>query len=115
MPVCDEVEALAGDFGFTWPGIEDIKKNSEDLEYYRCQHSYDQVATFYRDKMPRPPYNWQEVAWVERPEGILGEYFHSAYQSWFYLWFLPDTSAGKTTYLVAAWQQGEIPLDLPCH
>jgi hypothetical protein len=115
MPICDGAKLLAEDFGFTWPGIENIKKDAENLEYYRCQQPYGQVATFYREKMLNPPYNWQEIAWVELPEGTLGEYFHAVYQSWFYLWFVPDQSAGQASYLVAAWRQGEVPLDLPCH
>jgi hypothetical protein len=113
MPGCDGFEPLADRFRFEWPGIEEIK-DVTDWAYFRCTQSPTQVAAFYREKMVNPPYNWQEIAWVERPEGTLGVYFHTVFQRWLYVWMLPRPNDPKA-HLVVAEREGDVPLDLPCH
>jgi len=115
LPACDGVELLTKELEFSWPGIEGVKKSVEKLEYYQCQDSYRQVADSYREQMTDSPYDWVEVAWVDREEGILGEYYHMVYESWFYVWFLPEGPSVPGSYLAAAWVEGDIPLDMPCH
>ncbi len=112
MPGCDGFQELPSAVSFDWPGLADIQ-DVDSWQYYRCTQSPADVAALYHGKMVKPPYNWQEISWVELPEGKLGAYFHAVRQSYLYLWFLnkPEISG---TLLVAAPRQGNAPLDLPC-
>jgi hypothetical protein len=113
IPGCDGFELLAERFRFEWPGIEDIG-DVTDWGYYRCAQAPTQVAAIYREKMIHPPYNWQEIAWVERSEGTLGVYFHTVFQRWLYVWVLSRPNDSKA-YLVVAERTEDTPLELPCH
>jgi hypothetical protein len=115
LPRCQGLKALDKALTFAWAGIEDMKTKDGDWFYYHCDIKPSDLAAFYRAKMTTPPYNWLENGWVDRPgEGTLGIYFHTARQTWSYLWFLADgTSSADGSYLVIS-QQFEMPLDLPC-
>jgi hypothetical protein len=114
FPRCLGLKMLDKALKFTWVGIEDMKTDSGDWYYYHCNEKPADLAAFYRAKMTPPPYNWLENGWVEQPgEGTLGVYFHTARQTWSYVWFLADSASASGSYLVLS-QQNEIPLELPC-
>jgi hypothetical protein len=112
MPQCDGFQELPDAVHFDWPGIEEIK-DVDSWGYFRCGQPAAQVAANYRERMVKPPYNWQQIGWVELPEGTLGVYFDAVRQDWLYLWFLitPDVPG---TLLIAAPRKGDMPLNLPC-
>jgi hypothetical protein len=112
MPGCNGFQELPGTVSFDWPGLADIK-DVDSWGYYRCTEPAGQLAALYKERMVTPPYNWQEISWVELPQGTLGAYFHAARQSWLYLWFLTNPDVPGTV-LVAAPRLGDMPLDLPC-
>ncbi len=111
IPRCDGAKRI-DPIDFEWPGIEDVKE--ADWLYYRCALKPLALSEFYRPKMTEAPYNWLENAWVVLPEGTLGVYFHTARQSWLYLWFVADKAEAAGSYLIAA-ERMDTPLDLPCH
>ncbi len=113
IPRCAGVKAMGTALKFDWPGIDDV--GEADWHYYHCAQKPEELATFYREAMVNPPYNWLENAWVILPQGTLGVYFHTARQTWLYLWFLADTGAPQASDLVVAERNEVTPLDLPCH
>ncbi len=112
IPACEGFTAYTKPFGFTWQGLEDVK-DVNDWGYYGCSKGLAESASFYRENMVKPPYNWQEFNWVELPQGTLGVYFHAVYQEWLYLWFLPRPGASGSNMVSAVREIGE-PLVLPC-
>ncbi len=113
IPRCAGVKMLETALKFDWPGIDDV--GEADWHYYNCAQKPEELATFYRDAMINPPYNWLENAWVVLPEGTLGVYFHAARQVWLYLWFLTNSKAPLASYLVVAERNQFEPLNLKCH
>ena len=112
-PACDGLEKLPQAILFDWEGKEEVG-DAGTWEYYRCQQPQAQVAAFYREMSLKPPYNWQEMAWVEKPQGTLGIYFHAAFQVWLYRWVLPDPAGEQTSRVVVARRDGLDNLKLPC-
>ncbi len=110
VPGCSGFTVLVDPVQFTWEGLEEVK-DAGDWGYYRCASSASDTAAFYKEKMVKPPYNWQEFNWVELPAGTLGVYFHTVFQKWLYLWFLPGASG---TTVVSAVRDVAEPLALPC-
>ncbi len=112
MPKCEGFQELPAAVRFEWVGLDKIT-DVDSWGYYRCGQARDDVASLYHEKMAKPPYNWQEISWVELPEGKLGVYFDALRQSWLYLWFLTNPNV-PGTLLIAAPRKGDMPLDLPC-
>jgi hypothetical protein len=121
VPSCANVQVLDQPITFVWPHIE---KHIQELEgsewsYFACAQPPQEVSAFYRQQMPKPPYNMQEANWVEIPEGTLGVYFHNGYQSWFYVWVVPQPDNPQASYVIVAvtndssFQGGECRLDNP--
>lgn len=113
IPPCDGFELLPSSFSFNWPGLDSIK-NADNWDYVRCSKRPGEIASFYRSKMTQPPYSWQELGWVELPEGTLGVYFDAVRQGWLYLWMLPRLGSGEASQMVVARTAADAPLDLPC-
>ncbi len=111
-PGCDGFTVLSERITFSWEDIEEFL-DSGSWGYYRCAGNAAETAAFYRQKMIQPQYNWQEFNWVEQPQGTLGVYFHTAYQEWMYLWFLPGSGVSGSN-LVSAVREISDPMDLPC-
>lgn len=112
MLQCDGFQELPGAVKFDWVGLDKIT-DVDTWGYYRCRQPAADLAALYHEKMVKPPFNWQEISWVEAPDGKLGVYFDSLRQSWLYLWFLTNSDVSGTL-LVAAPRKGDMPLDLPC-
>ncbi len=109
---CEGVRAINTAVKFDWPGIDNVVQ--ADWLYYQCDQKPLELAGIYREKMVNPPFNWLENAWVELPQGTLGVYYHTAKQTWLYLWFIADASSEGHSNLVVA-QRDDFPLELPCH
>jgi hypothetical protein len=103
IPKCEGIEVQNKPIIFRWPNIETrIKELGDALwGYYSCDQSQAEVAAFYREHMPEPPYNNQESNWVERAEGSVGIYFNSA-NAWLYIWIVPQKNDPKKTYVIVA-------------
>ncbi len=110
VPACQEVQALETPVQFSWAGIEDIVQNAPEANwtYYRCAGSPAALAAFYRQWMPEAQYRWAEERSEQQPAGTMAAYFTNTGNPadpnrWLYLWFLPDPSSERTSYLVMAW------------
>ncbi len=105
VPACKDAKSLDQPVKFSWAGIEDIVRDTPESNwtYYGCGQSQAAMSTFYRLWMPKPPYNWLEAYWEERPEATMAVYFHKDPDRWLYLWFLREKSNEPTSDLVAAW------------
>jgi hypothetical protein len=109
VPACPGAQDLDKPIELSWTGMEDVRQSTPELNwtFYRCNESQSTVAAFYRRWMPEP-YRWVQTYWEERTNATLGIYFYSTGTSslpnrWLYLWFLPDASAKRNSFLVAAW------------
>ncbi len=97
---CDGFEVLES-YRVYWPRNERLLEQLESSEwrYYRCPQSRISLAAQYRTKSVQPPYNWQEVIWVEESYGTVGVYFDPNVQLWTYVWFLENQSQGGESFL----------------
>ena len=110
VPACADAKNLDQPVEFFWAGMEDVIQNTPESNwtYYHCAQSQVALSAFYRQWMPKQPYNWIETYWEVRADATMGVYFHSSGVStilnrWLYLWFLPEKSGEQTSYLVVAW------------
>jgi hypothetical protein len=102
LPRCDGIQILEKPFLFNWPNIEERIKELEGAlwGYYSCDRAQVEVAAFYREQMPKPPYNMDETNWVERPEGTVGVYYNSGFIAWIYLWVVPQPDNAQKSYVI---------------
>ncbi len=110
VPACKDARYAEQPVKFVWSGIEDIIRDAPETNwtYYHCPQSRATLASSYREWMVKSPYNWIETHWEERAEATMGVYYGNSGSSsipnrWLYLWFLPESSAGSSSSLVAAW------------
>lgn len=104
MPRCTGVQVLDQPVKFDWPNVE---KRLEDLAgadwgYYSCPRPAAEISAFYREQMPKPPYNLTETNWVDRSEGSLGIYYHATRLTWMYVWVVPQPGDAQAAYVIAA-------------
>ncbi len=104
IPRCEGIQVRDKPVEFAWPNIEQRMKELEKSYwgYYSCPQSPATVSAFYREQMPRPPYNKDETNWVDRPEGTLGVYYNDASQIWIYMWVVPQPADASSSYVIVA-------------
>ncbi len=109
-PRCDGIQILDQPVKFVWPNVEQRLKDLEgsDWGYFSCPRPVAEVSAFYREHMPTPPYNMNETNWVDRSEGTLGIYYHTARQTWTYLWVVPQPGGLQTSYVIVAQTASEV-------
>jgi len=109
VPACEDAKNLDQPVKFLWTGMEDVVQNTPESNwtYYRCAQPQAALSAFYRQWMPKRPYNWIEAYWEVRADATMGVYFHSGDSTvpnrWLYLWFLPEKSGEPISYLAVAW------------
>jgi hypothetical protein len=119
LPKCDGIQILDDPIKFDWPNIDERLQELTDAQwgYYSCPGSTDEVAPFYRERMPKPPFNQIETNWVERTEGSVGVYYNGSTTIWTYLWVVPQPEDSQKSYVIVAESlepvQGECRLDQP--
>jgi hypothetical protein len=108
IPRCDGIRVVHQVITFAWPNIEKRIKQLKgaDWGYYACPQSPAQVGKFYRERLPKPPYNQGETNWLVRREGTVGVYYSYATQQWLYVWIVPQPGT-QATYVVVAQSSGE--------
>ncbi len=115
IPRCAGIQISDQRIKFLWPNVEQRLKDLEgsDWGYYRCPRPVTEVSAFYREQMPKPPYNWNETNWVDRAEGALGIYYHTARRTWTYLWVVPQPGDLQASYVIVAETASEV-FELQC-
>ncbi len=119
LPRCDGIQILDTPVEFDWPNIDERLQELSDAQwgYYICPGQKEDIATFYRERMPKPPYNQIETNWVERTEGSVGVYYNGSTTIWTYLWVIPIANDAQKSYVIVAESlepvQGECRLDRP--
>ncbi len=110
IPRCDGIQILDQPVKFVWPNVEQRLKDLEgsDWGYYRCPRPVAEISAFYREQMLKPPYNMRETNWVDRSEGTLGVYYHTARQTWTYMWVVPRPGDLQASYVIVALAPGEV-------
>jgi len=110
IPRCDGIQILDQPVKFAWPNVEQRLKDLEgsDWGYFSCPRPAAEVSAFYREQMPRPPYNLNETNWVDRSEGTLGVYYHTARRAWTYMWVVPQPGDLQTSYVIVAQTASEV-------
>jgi len=104
IPSCSGIKTLSQQVAFPWPNIDRRKRQllGSNWGYFTCNQPADAVSRFYRDRLPKAPYQMKEVSWVARREGTLG-IFHNPYSfTWVYLWVVPQPGAPQNALLVVA-------------
>jgi len=119
LPKCDGIQVLDDPIKFDWPNIDERLQELTDAQwgFYSCPGPREDVATFYRERMPKPPFNQIETNWVERTEGSVGVYYNGSTTIWTYLWVVPQQADSQQSYVIVAESlepvQGECRLDQP--
>jgi hypothetical protein len=119
LPKCDGIQVLDNPIKFDWPNIDERLQELTDAQwgYYSCPGPGEEVATYYRERMPKPPFNQIETNWVERTEGSVGVYYNGSTTIWTYLWVVPQSQDTQQSYVIVAESlepvQGECRLDQP--
>ncbi|NTU88725.1 MAG: hypothetical protein HGA54_02305 [Actinobacteria bacterium] len=89
---------------FSWSGVDALKQMSTTAvkwEYYSCPKPFFEVAAFFKEQTPDPPYAKQENNWVESRDGIMGVYFDADSELRLVrLWFLPQPGDAQASHLV---------------
>ncbi len=115
IPHCQGLRDLGYVLKYDWPDIENALQKLADYNwgYYSCSLTQPELKSFIRDKMPKPPYLWQEVSWVEHGDATGSLYFHSVFRAWIYIWVLrqPDN---QNSYLVIAKGDPGMPQTWDC-
>jgi hypothetical protein len=108
IPHCPGLQDLGYVLEFDWPDIETALEKLEDYNwgYYSCLLSQPELKAFYREKMPKPPYLWQEVAWVEHGDSTGALFYHSVFRSWIYIWMLPQAGSQNSHLVIAKGDPG---------
>lgn len=108
IPQFEGIQSLDQPIQFAWPNVKRRIKELEgsDWGYFRCAQPPAVVSAFYQEHMPEAPYNMREANRVERPEGTLGIYYHSAYDIWVYLWIVPQPTDPQSSYVIVAVADG---------
>ena len=114
MPLCPGLASIQP-YKFAWPNVEAATEKLADYNwgYYRCSLAQADLAKLIRQEMPKPPYLWDEVNWVEQPEGTLGVFFQRVRQVWIYIWML-RTPDGATSNMVIARGNPGMPQSWEC-
>lgn len=104
LPRCTGIQILAQPVKFDWPNVEKRLKDLEgaDWGYFSCPQPAAEISAFYREQIPKPPYNLKETNWVDRSEGALGIYYHDARLTWMYVWVVPQPGNAQAAYVIAA-------------
>jgi hypothetical protein len=115
IPLCQGLEALPAPLQFDWPDKEAVFEKLADHTwgYYRCSIPQPGLAAFYAQKMVRPPYNWQQVAWLDNSGGSVVLYYSSLLRVWIYLWLLPGPDK-TSSYLVVSKSDPGAPQGWDC-
>jgi hypothetical protein len=119
LPKCDGIQVLDNPVKFDWPNIDERLQELSDAQwgYYSCPAPREVVASFYRERMPKPPTNMIETNWVERQEGSVGVYYNGSTTIWTYLWVVPQPEDSQKSFVIVAQAlepvQGECRLDQP--
>lgn len=121
FPPCGEIKFLDEPVVFDWPNIQQRLKELEDgdIGYFTCPQPPDEVYPFIETGIVKPPYNFTEINRVERPQGTLDLYYHSAMGTWLYVWVVPMPGDAQTSLVVVAesdaseFTPGECRLILP--
>lgn len=110
IPRCDGIQILDQPVKFVWPNVEQRLKDLEgsDWGYFSCPRPVAEVSVFYREQMPKPPYNLNETNWVDRSEGTLGVYYHTARRTWTYIWVVPQPGDRQASYVIVAQTASEV-------
>jgi hypothetical protein len=119
LPKCLGIQILDNPIKFDWPNIDERLQELTDAQwgYYSCPGPGEEVAMYYREQMPKPPFNQIETNWVERTEGSVGVYYNGSTTIWTYLWVVSQSQDSRQSYVIVAESlepvQGECRLDLP--
>lgn len=115
IPHCQGLHDLGFVLQYDWPDIENALEKLADYNwgYYSCSQTQVELKSFISEKMPKPPYLWQEVSWVEYKDSTGSLYFHSVFRAWIYIWMLrqPDN---QNSYLVIAKGDPGMPQTWDC-
>jgi hypothetical protein len=114
LPKCEGIQVLEEPIKFIWPNIEErlIELEGTLWGYYSCEGLQVEVAAFYREQMPKPPYNMDETNWVKRSEGTVGVYYNAGSIAWIYLWVVPQPDNTLKSYVIVA--QTNNSVDFQC-
>ncbi len=101
FPECSGMQKLQGAVQFDWPTLAEHLQDFSRSQwtYYSCDQSASNVASLYRQDLPRPPYGMEETNWLERQEGTLGIFF-SQKGAWDYIWFVPQPDDAQKSYVI---------------
>jgi hypothetical protein len=110
IPRCDNLKPLREPVEFPWRNFSKRVKELSKAEwgYFTCPQPAPTVSSFYRRRMPQPPYVQGETNWIVRPEGTLGVYYSYATGEWLYLWVVPKPGDAKMSYVVVAKSTGTL-------
>ena len=93
------MEVQESPIAFSWPNIEQI--TDATWGYYSCDQPQAAVAAFYRAQLPGEPYNYMEVNWVERAQGVVGVYYVLV-STYLYVWMIPQPDNPQRSYVIVA-------------
>jgi hypothetical protein len=99
IPSCTGLEVQGSPIVFSWTNLDQIK--GATWAYYRCNQPPTGLAAFYRDKLPKAPYKYMEVNWVEKDNGTVGVYYVTA-GIYLYIWMLPLPDNPQESYVIVA-------------
>jgi hypothetical protein len=108
IPHCQGLRDLGYVLKYEWPDIENalVKLAEYNWGYYSCSVTQPELKAFIRDKMPKPPYLWQEVSWVEHGDATGSLYFHSVFRAWIYIWMLQQSDKQNSHLVIAKGDPG---------
>jgi hypothetical protein len=119
LPKCDGIQVMDEPIIFDWPNIDERLQELSDAQwgYYSCPSPREEVAAFYRERLPKPPTNMIEMNWVERFEGSVGVYYNGSTTVWTYVWVVSQTEDARKSFVIVAQSlepvQGECRLEKP--
>jgi hypothetical protein len=99
IPQCAGMEVQENPITFSWPNLEQI--TGATWGYYSCDQPQAAVAAFYRSQLPGEPYNYMEVNWVERAQGVVGVYYVLV-STYLYVWMIPQPDNPQRSYVIVA-------------
>jgi len=99
IPNCNGLQALDTPIVFSWPNLDQVVGAS--WGYYSCNQSQADVAAFYREQLPKEPYDDMEINWVEKENGTVGVYYVTA-DIYLYIWMLPQQDNPQASYIIVA-------------